>query len=114
MNLVFARDWVGATGAGINKVLPGSVYGLSGTQDPGFSYDWVQMMKYNPFLMYYGGNQVNAVLDFAPEGTIVGKVVWDDEGQTELGHRADRCCDSGDLDGSGETVEHGDTVQCES
>ena len=73
MNLVFARDWVGATGAGINKGMPGAVYGLSGTQDPGFSYDWVQMMKYNPFLMYYGGNQVNAVLDFAPEGSQHGQ-----------------------------------------
>ena len=73
MNLVFARDWVGATGEGIRKGMPGSVYGLSGTQDPGFSYDWVQMMKYNPFLMYYGGNQVNAVLDFAPEGSQHGQ-----------------------------------------
>ena len=73
MNLVFARDWVGATGAALNKGLPGSVTGLSGTQDPGFSYDWVQMMKYNPFLMYYGGNQVNAVLDFASEGSQHGQ-----------------------------------------
>jgi len=73
MNLVFARDWVGATGDGIRRVCPGSINGLSGTQEPGFGYDWVQMMKYNPLLMYYGGNQVNAVMDFAPEGAKLGR-----------------------------------------
>ena len=83
MNLVFARDWVGATGEGIARAMPGSVAGLSGTQEPGFSYDWVQMMKYNPFLMYYGGNQVNAVLDFAPEGSQHGQWLGYTNGFTE-------------------------------
>ena len=73
MNYVFARDWVGTTGEGLARAYPGSIAGLSGTQEPGFSYDWVQMMKYNPLLMYYGGAQINAVLDFAPDGSKHGQ-----------------------------------------
>ena len=73
MNKVFARNWVGTVGAVLNREVPGSISGLSGTGNPGYSYDWVQMMKYNPLLIYYGGPQGNAVRDFAPRHGRRGK-----------------------------------------
>ena len=73
MNKVFARDWVGAVGAAYRKEVPDAISGLSGTGNPGYSYDWVQMMKYNPLLSYYGGPQGNAVRDFGPPGAIRGQ-----------------------------------------
>ena len=73
MNKVFAKNWVGTVGAVLNKEVPGSISGLSGTGNPGCSYDWVQMMKYNPLLIYYGGPQGNAVRDFAPRHGRRGK-----------------------------------------
>ena len=68
MNKVFAKNWVGRTLEYLRENVPGTVAGLSGTGNPGLSYDWVQMMKYNPLIMYYGGPQGNAVRDFGPPG----------------------------------------------
>lgn len=42
--------------------------GLSGTQIPGYSYDWAQSMKYIDFLAYYNGVQTKVVHDFAAPG----------------------------------------------
>ncbi|MBQ7694946.1 MAG: beta-galactosidase trimerization domain-containing protein [Lentisphaeria bacterium] len=68
MNKVFAKNWVGRTLEYLRENVPETVAGLSGTGNPGLSYDWVQMMKYNPLIMYYGGPQGNAVRDFGPPG----------------------------------------------
>ena len=68
MNKVFAKNWVGRTLAFLRESVPETIAGLSGTGNPGLSYDWVQMMKYNPLIMYYGGPQGNAVRDFGPPG----------------------------------------------
>ena len=68
MNKVFAKNWVGRTWDYLRENVPETIAGLSGTGNPGLSYDWVQMMKYTPLIMYYGGPQGNAVRDFGPPG----------------------------------------------
>jgi len=72
MAKVFASKWVGNTGNILRKYMPGSKAGLSGTQIPGYSYDWVQLMKHIDCLSYYGGIQRKAVHDFAAPGFISG------------------------------------------
>ncbi|MBR2373767.1 MAG: beta-galactosidase, partial [Lentisphaeria bacterium] len=68
----FAKNWVGNTGKELRKYVPGSKVGLSGTQIPGYSYDWVQLMKHINCLSYYGGIQRKAVHDFAAPGFVAG------------------------------------------
>lgn len=69
---VFAKNWVGNTAAILRKFIPGSKTGLSGTQIPGLSYDWAQLMKYIDCLSYYGGIQRKFVHDTAAPGFVAG------------------------------------------
>lgn len=72
MAKVFAKNWVGNTRNLLRKYVPGSKAGLSGTQIPGYSYDWVQLMKHIDCLSYYSGIQRKAVHDFAAPGFVAG------------------------------------------
>lgn len=72
MAKVFAKNWVGNTRDFLKKYVPNSKAGLSGTQVPGYSYDWVQLMKHIDCLSYYGGIQRKAVHDFAGPGFVSG------------------------------------------
>lgn len=72
MAKVFAAKWVGNTGNILRKYMSGTKVGLSGTQIPGYSYDWVQLMKHIDCLSYYGGIQRKAVHDFASPGFVSG------------------------------------------
>ena len=72
MAKVFAKNWVGNTQKLLQKYVPGSKAGLSGTQVPGYSYDWVQLMKHITCLSYYGGIQRKVVHDLAAPGFVSG------------------------------------------
>jgi hypothetical protein len=72
MAKVFAKNWVGNTRTLLRKYVPNSKAGLSGTQIPGYSYDWVQLMKHIDCLSYYSGIQRKAVHDFAGPGFVAG------------------------------------------
>lgn len=70
---VFAHEWLGRTASCLDEALPGSIAGLSGTQNPGYSYDWVQLMKHCSLLSYYDGIQCKVVHDFAPPVFVNGQ-----------------------------------------
>lgn len=73
MNRVFAFNSVGLTKKYIQEIVPGSKVGMSGTQNPGFSYDWSQLMKVIDFLASYGGIQTDLIHSFSLPGTISGQ-----------------------------------------
>ena len=73
MSGVFAHEWLGRTASWLNEALPGSIAGLSGTQNPGYSYDWTQLMKHCSLLSYYDGIQCKLVHDFAPPVFVNGQ-----------------------------------------
>ena len=47
--------------------------GASGTQKPGYSYDWAQYMKYCRVMSYYGGIQVKLIHDFGGKDILAGR-----------------------------------------
>ncbi len=73
MNRVFAMNWVGFTKQYINEIIPDSKVGLSGTQNPGYSYDWSVMMKTVDYLAYYGGIQTDLIRSFSRHGLVSGQ-----------------------------------------
>jgi len=73
MARVYAKEWAGNTRKYLNEAAPGSTSGLSGTQVPGYGYDWSQMMKYNDFIAYYGGVQRTLVNHFRSAGSFAGQ-----------------------------------------
>lgn len=73
MAAMYAKNWIGGIGDAIRQVVPESQVGLSGTQVPGLSYDWAQLMKYIDCLSYYGGIQRKLVHDLAKPGFIAGE-----------------------------------------
>lgn len=73
MTAMYARNWVGGTREAIREVVPESQAGLSGTQVPGLSYDWAQLMKYIDCLSFYGGIQRKLVHDLAKPGFVAGE-----------------------------------------
>ncbi|NLF94706.1 MAG: hypothetical protein GX564_12540 [Oligosphaeraceae bacterium] len=70
---VFAHQWLGKIRGYLREAIPGSTAGLSGTQIPGYSYDWTQLMQHIDFLAYYSGVQTKLVHDFAPPGFVSGQ-----------------------------------------
>ncbi len=73
MTALYAKNWVGGTREAIRQAVPGSQAGLSGTQVPGLSYDWAQLMKYIDCLSFYGGIQRKLVHDLAQPGFVAGE-----------------------------------------
>lgn len=61
----YAERWAGGAREILQRVSPGSGSGPTGTQVPGYGYDWAQMMKYVDAIGYYGGAQRKLVHDFA-------------------------------------------------
>ena len=70
---VFAHQYAGKTREYLNEAVPGTRFGLSGTQLPGYSYDWAQLMKHINFIAYYGGVQAKLVHDFGGADLISGQ-----------------------------------------
>ena len=73
MSGVYAHDFVGRREEIIRREIPNAQIGLSGTQVPGYGYDWAQMMKHITCLSYYSGVQTTLVNDFALPGTLLGR-----------------------------------------
>ncbi len=73
MSGVYAHDFVGRREELIRRDVPNAQIGLSGTQVPGYGYDWAQMMKHITCLSYYSGVQTTLVNDFALPGTLLGR-----------------------------------------
>ncbi|MBR4674296.1 MAG: beta-galactosidase [Victivallales bacterium] len=73
MSSVYAHQFVGRREAIIRREVPEAQVGLSGTQVPGYGYDWAQLMKHCTCLSYYNGVQTTLVNDFALPGTLLGQ-----------------------------------------
>ncbi|MBQ7695692.1 MAG: beta-galactosidase [Lentisphaeria bacterium] len=73
MSGVFASSWCGTHIGVLEKTIPGSHAGLSGTGNAGLSYDWNRMLKRQTFLCYYGGSQRYLVHSFKQPGMITGQ-----------------------------------------
>ena len=73
MSRVYAERFIGARAQTIQKHVPGAKVGMSGTQIPGYGYDWWQLMKYIGCIAYYGGVQRALVNDFAPAERLTGQ-----------------------------------------
>ena len=73
MSRVYAERFIGARAEAIRKHIPNAKVGMSGTQIPGYGYDWWQLMKHIGCIAYYGGVQRALVNDFAPEARLTGQ-----------------------------------------
>lgn len=73
MNKVYAHKAQGIRVEAVKKSIPGAQVGLSGTQVPGYSYDWAQLMKQFDCLAFYAGIQRTLICDFAKPGIIMGE-----------------------------------------
>ena len=73
MSKVYAERFIGARAETIQKYIPGAKVGMSGTQVPGYGYDWWQLMKHIGCIAYYSGVQRALVNDFAPVERLTGQ-----------------------------------------
>ncbi len=55
------------------KYNPHARMGASGTQSPGYSYDWVQYMKHCKVMSYYSGIQVKLIHDLGDNNILAGR-----------------------------------------
>lgn len=70
---VFAGKNVGTVRSLLNNIVPDVRCGISGTQLPGYSYDWAQLMKHINFIAYYSGVQIKLVHDFGGPELLSGR-----------------------------------------
>ena len=70
---VFAYRNVGEIRKQLNDIVPDVRCGISGTQLPGYSYDWAQLMKHINFIAYYSGVQIKLVHDFGGPDLLSGR-----------------------------------------
>ena len=73
MNNVFAHSYVGHVRKAIRSVVPGARTGLSGTYNPGPTYEWKQLMKEMDYLAYYNGIQRKLAQDFGGDRLVGGQ-----------------------------------------
>ena len=73
MNKVFAENFVNSMAKSHRKVFPNLFGGLSGTGNPGASYNWPMLMKRMNFVAYYSGIQRKMVFDFGGKKIIAGR-----------------------------------------
>ena len=73
MNNVFAHTYIAGVRNNIKKILPASRTGLSGTYNPGPTYEWSQIMKQADYVAYYGGIQRKLAQDFGGKNLIGGQ-----------------------------------------
>ena len=73
MSRVYAERFIGARAKTIQKHVPGAKVGMSGTQIPGYGYDWWQLMKHIGCIAYYSGVQRTLVNDFGPADRLFGQ-----------------------------------------
>ena len=73
MNNVFAHTYVGGVRQAIKNLLPDSRTGLSGTYNPGPTYEWSQIMKQADYVAYYSGIQRKLAQDFGGKNLFSGQ-----------------------------------------
>ncbi len=73
MNNVFAHTYVGGVRQAIQSLIPGSHTGLSGTYNPGPTYEWSQIMKQADYVAYYGGIQRKLAQDLGGSNLFSGQ-----------------------------------------
>ena len=73
MSRVFAHQNIGFIRNALNKRVPNVRCGISGSQLPGYSYDWAQLMKEINFIAYYDGIQIKLAHDFGGKNLISGQ-----------------------------------------
>ncbi|MBQ7696902.1 MAG: beta-galactosidase [Lentisphaeria bacterium] len=73
MSRVYAERFIGARAHSIQKHVPGAKVGMSGTQVPGYGYDWWQLMKHIGCIAYYSGVQTTLVNDFIEHQRLAGQ-----------------------------------------
>ncbi len=73
MTEVFADRWLGDTAKYVREMFPTAKIGLSGSQVPGYSYNWEALMKHIDCIAYYGGVQMRLIHDFGGPGLLSGR-----------------------------------------
>jgi len=62
---VFADNWLGCAASALRRQVPDAICGPTGTQVPGYGYDWTRLMRHIDATGYYFGTQRKYVHDFA-------------------------------------------------
>ena len=73
MNEVFAENFVNGMIKSHKKVFSNHFGGLSGTGNPGTSYNWAMLMKNMNFVSFYSGIQRKMIFDFGGPNIIAGR-----------------------------------------
>lgn len=73
MNRVFAEKYLGNLRKYLKEAVPDSVIGLSGTVNPGYSFDWALVLRQLDYLAYYDGIQRKLVQDLGRPGMLAGQ-----------------------------------------
>ena len=73
MTTVFAENFFGKAREEMEKYVPNVKIGPTGTQKPGFGYNWHELMKYCRIVGYYSGVQTKVIHDFADGSLMAGQ-----------------------------------------
>ena len=73
MTKVFAENFFGKPRAELEKYVPNVKIGPTGTQKPGFGYNWYELMKYCRIVGYYSGVQTKVIHDFGGDQLLAGQ-----------------------------------------
>ena len=86
MTFCYADRWLGSAAEIVRKIVPDARMGLSGSQIPGYSYNWEALMKHISYIAYYGGIQTQLIHDFGKGNMLCGQ--WGG-GYAKLGEPAE-------------------------
>ncbi|MBO5924135.1 MAG: beta-galactosidase, partial [Lentisphaeria bacterium] len=70
---VWSHSYIGKRVEFIQNGVPGAKIGMSGTQVPGYGYDWAQLMKHLACTAYYNGVQTTLVNQWQQAGSLSGQ-----------------------------------------
>ena len=73
MTKVFAKYFFGAMRDELAALVPNAHTGPTGTQKPGYGYNWWELMKYCRIVGYYSGVQTTMVNDFGRRQLLAGQ-----------------------------------------
>ena len=73
MTKVFAKHFFGAMRDELAAQIPNAKIGPTGTQRPGYGYNWWELMKYCRIVGYYAGVQTTMVNDFGNGQLLAGQ-----------------------------------------
>ncbi|MBE6384126.1 MAG: hypothetical protein E7048_00515 [Lentisphaerae bacterium] len=73
MTKVFAENFFGKAREELGKYVPNVKIGPTGTQKPGFGYNWHELMKYCRIAGYYSGVQTKVIHDLSDATLMAGQ-----------------------------------------